>query len=75
MHKSITIGGIKSAVHEQGKVVAEYHKLSNSWIVIFPNGITEFFWSRSQVEAAAKRYFKRHVRKGAVGVGRIEWRT
>ncbi len=75
MPKSVTVGGIKASVHNQGKIVAEYHNLTFDWLVMFPNGRVEHFRSRSQVEAAAKRYFKRHVQKGAVGVGRIEWRT
>jgi hypothetical protein len=65
---------MKPKVQDQGKVVAEYQGMYD-WLVVFPNGVVKSFRNKSQVESAAKRYFKTHVHKGSIGVGRIEWRT
>jgi hypothetical protein len=65
---------MKPKVHNQGKVIAE-NQGTDEWLVMFPNGDVESFGRKSDVEAAARRYFKKRVRKGTIGVGRIEWRT
>lgn len=61
-------------VRNQGKVVAERQDM-HDWLVMFPSGRVERFASISSIEKAAKRYFKRQVKTGEVGIGKIEWRT
>lgn len=65
---------MKIKTHDQGKIVAEYQG-TDSWLVMFPSGRVTHFRNKSDVEKAAKKYFGRRVKKGHVGVGRIEWRT
>jgi hypothetical protein len=70
----------------QGKVVAESHatwklvkgdkiRVGEEWHVMFPDGSVQIFVSKRLVEQAAKAYFKKSVKDGCVGIGKIEWRT
>lgn len=57
----------------QGKVVAERQD-DGSYLVMFPNGDIAHAPTKQHAENKAKRWFKRDLGKGAVGVGAIEWR-
>lgn len=76
----------KPPVHNQGKVVADYSgtwkmtkqgkvEVGEQWHVMFPDGSVQVFFSKKAVEKAAKAYFKKNVKEGCVGIGKIEWRT
>ena len=71
---------------DQGKIVAEYGavwkqtktgkiKVGEEWHVMFPDGTVQVFTTKKAVERAAKTYFKKNVKAGCVGVGKVEWRT
>lgn len=76
----------KLPVDVQGKVVADYSgtwkmtkqgkvEVGEQWHVMFPDGSVQVFFSKKAVEKAAKAYFKKNVKEGCVGIGKIEWRT
>jgi hypothetical protein len=69
---------LKPKVHDQGKIVAEYvgtDDTSPQWLVMFPSGRVKHFHNKPDIEKAAKKYFARNVKKGHIGMGRIEWHT
>ena len=71
---------------DQGKVVAESHgtwqmlknekvQVGEEWFVMFPDGSVQVLMTKKAVEKAAKDWFKKTVKPGCVGVGKIEWIT
>ncbi len=66
---------MKLSPQNQGKIVAEFNGSENCWYVMFPNSEVQVIKTRKAVESAAKRYFKKNVEPGKVGIGKIEWRT
>jgi hypothetical protein len=70
----------------QGKIVAESHatwtmtkhgkvRIGEEWFVMFPDGSVQILTSKKAVTKAAKEWFKKTVKPGCVGIGKIEWRT
>ena len=73
----------KLPIDVQGKVVADYSgtwkmtkqmkvEVGEQWHVMFPDGSVQVFFSKKAVEKAAKAYFKKNVKEGHVGIGKIE---
>ena len=63
----------KGIVQEQGKAIVEIHN-HDEFICMFPNGKIEVLINKKQVMKRIETYFKKHLAKGKIGIGQIEWR-
>jgi hypothetical protein len=63
----------KPKVHFQGKIIVESEE--PGFLIMFPDGCIVYKKSKSEVERAAKRYWKKHADGKAVNVGLTEWRN
>jgi hypothetical protein len=77
---------LKLQPQDQGKIIADYSavwkitkhgkvQVGEEWYVMFPDGSVTILKTKKAVEKAAREYFKKTVKDGQVGIGRIEWRT